>query len=418
MVGIESCKRILSTEDKVQTEQNKNYKSDIEYALKLNRWLLNPISLWPLPSHVSALKKIQFKFIRTMGWFFLAFLIIPTSLHTILVQTDPNVKLKMIGPLGFCVMVIVKFFVFVVRAKNIKICVDHVVADWRNVNTIEDREIMIDSARIARLFTAASALFMYGGGISYTIILPLTRSKSLSSDNVTIKVLPYPCYFFFFDPQISPIYELIFLAYILCNIVRYSTTSGVCSLAVVFAMHVYGQCQVLMRLLDDFVDGEREKSSTLHQRLANVVVRHLRILRLISTMENIFNEIFLIEVVGCTFILCFLGYYCMTDLTESETVGLIAYFLLLISLTFNVFAFCYIGELITNQCMQIGQAAYMTEWYRLEGKNASNLIALIIISNRPVFLTAGRMINLSYNSFCQVIKSSLAYLNILRQVTM
>nr|AGS43069.1 odorant receptor Or3j [Cephus cinctus] len=346
------------------------------------------------------------------------FVIIPACLHTILVQKDPKVKLKMIGPLGFCVMVIVKYFVFVVRAKNIKICVDHVVADWRNVNTTEDREIMIDSAKIARIFTVGAALLMYGGGCSYTMLLPLTASKSVSSSNVTIRVLPYPCYFFIFDPQVSPTYEIVFCAQILCNIVRYSTTSGVCSLAVVFAMHVDGQCQVLMRLLEDFVNGDREKSSTLHQRLTNVVVRHLRILRLISTMENIFNEIFLIEVVGCTFILCFLGYYCMTDLTESETVGLIAYFLLLISLTFNVFAFCYIGELITNQCMQIGQAAYMTEWYRLEGKNASNLIVLIIISNRPVFLTAGRMINLSYNSFFQVIKASVAYLNILRKVTM
>ncbi|RLZ02162.1 Odorant receptor 2 [Cephus cinctus] len=417
MVGIESCKRILSTEDKVQTEQNKNYKSDIEYALKLNRWLLNPISIWPLSSHVSTLTKIQFKFIRTCCWVFLAFLIIPTRLHTIFAKTDRAVKLKMIGPLGFCVMVIVKYFVFVVRAKNIKICVDHVVVDWRNVNTTEDREIMIDSARIARLFTAASALFMYGGGVFYTSVLPLTASKSLSNDNVTIRVL-HPFYFFTYDPQTTPMYELVFLVHTLSDVVMYSTTSGVCSLAVVFAMHVDGQCQVLMRLLNDFVDGNREKSSTLHQRLANVVVRHLRILRLISTMENIFNEIFLVEVVGCTFILCFLGYYCMTDLTESETFGLIAYFLLLISLTFNVFAFCYIGELITSQCMRIGQAAYLTEWYRLGGKNASNLIILIIISNRPVLLTAGSMMILSYNSFIQVIKASLAYLNILRQVTM
>lgn len=39
----------------------------------------------------------------------------------------------------------------------------------------------------------------------------------------------------------------------------------------------------------------------------------------------------------------------LQEIEQSETVGTVTYSLLLISLTFNIFIFCYIGDLLTEQ---------------------------------------------------------------------
>lgn len=102
----------------------------------------------------------------------------------------------------------------------------------------------------------------------------------------------------------------------------------------------------------------------------------------------------------------------------------ISYSTLLISLSFNIFIFCRIGELLKEkvmffipnnqfaewffiprfigQCEAVGKAAYMTEWYRLPGKTGLTLVMLITMAHYPRRLTAGRIIELSISTFGNV----------------
>ncbi|CAD1481136.1 unnamed protein product, partial [Heterotrigona itama] len=53
-------------------------------------------------------------------------------------------------------------------------------------------------------------------------------------------------------------------------------------------------------------------------------------------------------------------------------------------------------------CSQIGINSYKIEWYNLPVKDAYDLILLISISQCPPRLTAGRIIELSLNTFSSV----------------
>lgn len=78
-------------------------------------------------------------------------------------------------------------------------------------------------------------------------------------------------------------------------------------------------------------------------------------------------------------------------------------------------------------------------WYRFPMKKARSLILIIIMSNYPIKLTAGKIVDISFatftdvriknldffitfiiyggNNIFQIIKASVGYLNVLRKVT-
>lgn len=78
------------------------------------------------------------------------------------------------------------------------------------------------------------------------------------------------------------------------------------------------------------------------------------------------------------------------------------YFLAFISITFNIYIFCHIGEMLVEQCQKIGAKCYTIEWYRLPHNKARSLIFSIIMSNYPVELTAGKIITMTMSSFSNV----------------
>lgn len=78
------------------------------------------------------------------------------------------------------------------------------------------------------------------------------------------------------------------------------------------------------------------------------------------------------------------------------------YFLAFVSITFNIYIFCHIGEQLVDRCQKIGTMCYMIEWYRLPRDKARNLIFPIIMSNYPVELTAGKMLTMTMSSFSNV----------------
>ncbi|KAF3424635.1 hypothetical protein E2986_11714 [Frieseomelitta varia] len=68
-------------------------------------------------------------------------------------------------------------------------------------------------------------------------------------------------------------------------------------------------------------------------------------------------------------------------------------------MVFNIFIFCYIGEIIQEQGNRIGEKVYMTEWYRLPHKTSLGLVMIISRSNMVVKITAGKFIQISIATF-------------------
>lgn len=81
---------------------------------------------------------------------------------------------------------------------------------------------------------------------------------------------------------------------------------------------------------------------------------------------------------------------------------LFVYSLALVSVTFNTYIFCHLGEQLVESCQKIGTACYTIEWYRLPYTKARSLIFPMIMSNYPLELTAGKLLAMTMNSFSNV----------------
>ncbi|KAK0096367.1 hypothetical protein PV326_005681 [Microctonus aethiopoides] len=400
------------TKNKSNEFKNISFDADARFALRINQLILQPLGIWPTTKESSLTGTVVSIILVIICSFLLAFIVLPGLFLLIKVKSAAT-KIRLGGPLSFGVMVVMKYQSLVSGQENLNDCIKQVVADWRELRTSHDRNIMISYAKYGRVGATICAFFMYGGGVFYAVILPHLSGNLKSSNNETIRPFAYPSYYGFFDPQLSPAYEIVFSLHCCCAFVMHSVTSATCSLAVVFVMHACGQLEIIIRWLGDLV-GEKKNHGNLNERISMIIKKHVQTLKFICNVEKVLCVVCLIEVVGCTLNICTVGYDLLLQWGDNDAIGIITYTILLISFTFNIFLFCYIGERLTEQCKKVGETTYMIDWYRLPEKEALGLTLTIVTAQNPVIITAGKIVDLSLNSFCTVMRTSVAYLNLLR----
>jgi len=258
---------------------NVHYKHDIHYAMQLCRWILKPIGIWHLIYDRSTQSEKLLSLMLILACFSgLCFVLVPAGPYILLREKDINVKVKLFGPVGFCLTSAIKYCFLGARVSAIGRCVEHVESDWRVVRREDHRRMMLRNALVGRRLTTLCVIFLYTGGMSYHTIMPLS-ARTKTNGSFMSRPLVYPGYDLYFDPQASPAYEIIFGMHCLSAVIQYSVTTAVCSLAAIFATHACGQVQILMTLLDDLVDGKRIKDTTVEKRLSLIAKHHVHVLR-------------------------------------------------------------------------------------------------------------------------------------------
>nr|XP_031834897.1 uncharacterized protein LOC116428019 [Nomia melanderi] len=395
--------------------ENANYRDDLKYTLEMCRWVMKPIGVWSFVYTRTSRSERLVSIVLFVACFSdLMFATIPPCHYLFFVEKNVYSIVKLIGPIGFCVASAVKFLYLALKGSAFRRCIVHVEKDWQTVADQRHRRIMLRQSYVSRQLIVLCAVFLYTGGMSYHTIMPFV-SKPKMRGNQTLKPLIYPGYDAFFDSQASPTYEIIFSMHCFSGFIKYSITTAACSLAATFVTHICGQIQIQILRLEDLVEDVEAKDARFHP-LSIIIRDHVKILRFSKNVENALREICLTEIVESTFILCILEYYCLVEWQNSDVVAILTYFVLLVSFTFNITIFCYIGELLTEQCSKIGPAAYKIDWYKLPPTKARDLILLSVVSNYPPKLSAGKIFTLSLNMFSSVMQSSVIYLNLLRTV--
>ncbi|XP_012230138.1 odorant receptor 10-like [Linepithema humile] len=388
-----------------------------EYSLQLNRWFLRPIGVWPQLHSNTTAERLLSKIIQITCYTLIAFTVFPCMLYFYFEEQDLDIKMDSVGPVSHWIMSGMNYSSLLWRNKDIRRCIEHIKSDWCMVSKVEDRELMLKYAKFGRFVAGFCAMFMHCGVFSYSVVYSLSPiTIVIGNQSVSMRRLPCPFYSKLLDTNHDPANHIVLATQFLSGFIANSITVGACSLAAVFATHACGQFAVLYSHLNKLVEKE-EKLSAEH-KLANIVEHHLRVLNFLSCFEKIMNQICMVELIGCTLNLCLLGFCSIKEWKARNTKTLTTYGILFVSLSFNIFIFCYIGELITEQCKKVGEAAYFTDWYHLPHKTALGMVLIISRSSAAIKITAGKLVQLSLVTFGDVIKTSAAYLNILRTLTM
>ncbi|KAG8040534.1 hypothetical protein G9C98_002530, partial [Cotesia typhae] len=294
--------------------KNSELLEDINYNLKLTKWILKPLGVWSFVSRDSNLtSKLTSIFIIFVNLFIMFITFLPCCVHMIYRETDPPVKIILMGPFGFCLTNCCKYYFIMYRSNIITSCLNHLETDWARVKTEEDRQKMIESVNLGRNITKLCAIFMFSGGVSYHTFMPMWKGSTLNELNETIRPLVYPGNEIFFNCQKTPIYEFIFFLHFTCGMVMQTITTGACHLAAIFATHACGQVDILKSQLENLLKKENSKiNDTIDNRITSIIQSHVRILDFSKSIERMLREVCLVEVGASTMIICLLEYYCMT----------------------------------------------------------------------------------------------------------
>ncbi|XP_076376061.1 odorant receptor 10-like isoform X1 [Megalopta genalis] len=403
-------KPIAVREQDVSKSRNPYYEDDIIYIFKITKWILNSIGIWP--SLLENSNQFLPKIVIGLWNVILLFAIVPFTLYLSIEEKDMMARFKLIGLYTFCTMTLLKYWALTAYKSNLKYCIEFVQHDWKEVKKGEDRKLMLKYGNVGRNLTIICLVFMYSGGFMYHTIMPYAIGTSVDEHNRTIKPLVYPMYSGFFNPQESSYYELVYAAHCLCGYMITSVTIGACALAALFITHVCGQVDIMILKLQNLTDIK--ENTNLHLQLVNIVQHHIRMLRFSTVVGTLLQEVCLMEFIGTTFIICTLEYYTVRDWNDNNRVGLVTYFLLLLSFMFNMFILCYIGELLVEKTGNVGLLCFTIDWYHLPVDTMRGLILIIGVSRFPSKISAGQIADLNLSTFGSVMKTSLAYLSVLR----
>ncbi|XP_076303878.1 odorant receptor 2a-like [Lasioglossum baleicum] len=391
---------------------NENHENDLNYALEMSRWLLKPLGVWSFVyQRASKLERVFSVPLQITCFSCLLFVIIPSAYNMFFVEEDIKNIVKLLGPVEFCTFSTIKYFILGAKGNILGRCIKHLEKDWKTVEDPYHRAIMLKQVSISRFLITVCVVFLYSGGMSYHTVVQFL-SKGRSNTNVTMRPIAYPC-FNFLDIQSSPTYEIVFFVHCISALVQYTITSAGYSFAAVFAMHICGQIQIQITRLDELID-ENEKKCTFHDRISVIIRDHAEVVRFSKEVDEALREICLAEIVESTLSMCLLEYYCLTEWENSDMISILTYFMLLVSFTFIIFIFCYVGEILSEQCSRMGPASYDVQWYNIPPREAHNLILVNAIALYPPKFTAGKIMDLSIPTFGTVVKTSVIYLNLLR----
>ncbi|XP_036146796.1 uncharacterized protein LOC105834979 [Monomorium pharaonis] len=392
---------------------NKNYTNDIKYTTQLNRIICHLLGVWP-DAEFSFLKNLKSNSLILSCFFLLGCELIPTILYVVFIEKRTRVRLKLISSILFTTVAVLKYFFLVLSKNQVRNCLAQVKDDWQNVVSARSRNSMINKAKIAKRLLVLCGIFMYTSGLYFRTIVPLSKGKSVTDQNITIRHLPCPSYYVLFNGQISPAYEIMFFIQFFSGFIKYTITVAICSLAALFVMHLCGQLEILMALIDNLINETEE--TNLNRRLALVVEHQIKMRNFLRLVQNTLEHTSLLEVMGCTIVVCLLGHDIITEWEDQNVISMCSYIILLTSIGFNIYIFCFIGEQLSIEGEKLALTVCTLAWYRLPNAKARSLILIIAMSIVPKKLRAGKFFDLSIRTFGDVVKTAVTYLNFIRKM--
>ncbi|XP_011148326.1 odorant receptor 22c-like isoform X1 [Harpegnathos saltator] len=379
--------------------RNEHYQRDIKNILELNRSVLLALGVWPkFDGDKSICEKIN-KFLRiSISYFLLYFSLVPGALYWIF-EKRARARLRTIPIMLYGFMSLGKYYSLIIYESQIRRCLKHLEEDWRNVNGMNARKVMLESARTGKRLVIISAVFLYSSGITLRTILPLSKGKIVTPENITIRPLPYPTHSLLFDAQSSPIYEVVFVMHCLSGLVTMSISVSICGLIIIFVTHTCGQLKVLIDLIKDLVEKKQRDEYKVNKKLAIIVDHQTRIRSFLQLVESTLQQMCFIEITGVTVIICVLCYCILMEWENSNALALCSYFMALSGMIINMLMFCYTGEQLITQAEKVAVTSCELEWYRLPDNKARGIILVMIASNMPTKITAGKLFDLSFRTF-------------------
>ncbi|CAG9854735.1 unnamed protein product [Phyllotreta striolata] len=107
---------------------------------------------------------------------------------------------------------------------------------------------------------------------------------------------------------------------------------------------------------------------------------------------------------------------CLYNISKTQSLDLELIYALsfLLPMTYSLYLYCNQGTLVIEESLTIGDAIIKSPWYNYDMKSKRLLMILIERSKKPINFSAGKIVELSLETFVLIVKRSYSLLAVLR----
>ncbi|RZC36662.1 7tm 6 domain containing protein, partial [Asbolus verrucosus] len=172
------------------------------------------------------------------------------------------------------------------------------------------------------------------------------------------------------------------------------------------ACHAAGQLKILknnLQHLDNYTEEERlsrnknTKNRIIYYKIKQCIDRHNAILNFAKEFEECFSWVVFSQFAASSFAICF----CILQLSANEltSINAVSSLLCVFIVLGEIYFYCYYGTMLLEENNSLTNAIYMGNWYEYNAKSRKSLITLMERSKRPMIITAGKLLDLSLETF-------------------
>ncbi|XP_034487646.1 odorant receptor 82a-like [Drosophila innubila] len=246
----------------------------------------------------------------------------------------------------------------------------------------------------------------------YFMLAPIVKIITSSWRGVVyIRELPMPMKFPFNDID-SPGYEFGFIYTVFVTIAVVLFASAVDGLFISFAINLRAHFQALQQRIHELT-FDLNQEQAVQQQITQVVQYHVQLLNLGKQLRITYTPIvfgqFLITSIQ-------VGVIIYQILTHMDSImSLLVYFSFFSSIMLQLFLYCYGGELIKIESLQVGVAVQLADWNLATPKQRRSLAFIMHRSQREMLIKAG-FYEASLANFLAIFRAAMSFIAVIQSV--
>ncbi|XP_017035977.1 odorant receptor 82a isoform X2 [Drosophila kikkawai] len=227
---------------------------------------------------------------------------------------------------------------------------------------------------------------------------------------IYVRELPMPMKFPFNDVD-SPGYEFGFLYTVLVTVVVVAYASAVDGLFISFAINLRGHFQTLQQEIEhfDLALSERETNAGLK----SMVDYHEELLSLSRKLRSIYMPTVFGQFVITSLQVGVIIYQLVTHM--DSVMDLLLYVTFFASIMLQLFIYCYGGEIIKVESLQVDVAVRVSNWYLASPNLRRSLSMIIMRSQREVLIRAG-FYDANLANFVAICRTALSLITLIKSM--
>ncbi|XP_071625920.1 uncharacterized protein [Temnothorax longispinosus] len=377
------------------------WNKDAIYALSSYKVLAWPIGVWPIENDIFYSKIRYFFAIASEIW------LMTTLLMNVYLACDNSSA----DPIDTYVVTssamlgIVKLTLLQIQRSTLSTSLYSAIQDWCSVKDARSREIMIQYARTARIISLS---LFYSGFIALIFYMLRLLPFAHATTNGRTFVLPMSC---LFESVSNLQYVLITFYQVIQLLITYAGNCCTEGMFVGVTMHLCGQLELLMIDFQQIDRKHKRKGGSIFEEF---VIRHRELLKLTENIDDSYSIIILTQIFTSAILICITGFGLIVSWHIHDMVMIMKSIVIMIVMLLQCFLYSYAGDNLRDQSEALSFALYDSNWYDFSPNDIRDLTFIMIKTNIPIRLTAGKFFYVTRATFTDILRTAVSYLSALR----